>query len=172
MDIAELIRSDRAGEWTRAPHLALLFALATVQARKGLIVELGTGPRGRSARALAAACGRFVSIDKVDRSFPIDGKCNFIHMDTAAAAGRFADGIVSLLYVDAGHDYESVMRDLVLWEPKMARDGIVVGHDYELNLPGQNGVKRAVADFLVTRRGRWEFQVYGADVGSFILWPV
>ncbi len=52
-----------------------------------------------------------------------------IQGDTARLAGRFANGSIDRLFVDAGHDYRSVSGDFFLYLPKVARGGIVILHD-------------------------------------------
>lgn len=54
------------------------------------------------------------------------------------------DNSVGLLYLDAGHDYDSVKEDLNAWYPKVVKGGIIAGHDY---LNKSYGVKEAVHDF-------------------------
>lgn len=66
------------------------------------------------------------------------------------AAARLGDGSVDFVYIDARHDYESVLEDLTAWWPKARRGGIVAGHDYvDGDLPnGVFGVKSAVDTFF------------------------
>mmetsp|Transcript_30064 Transcript_30064/g.57742 ORF Transcript_30064/g.57742 Transcript_30064/m.57742 type:complete len:327 (-) Transcript_30064:515-1495(-) len=49
---------------------------------------------------------------------------------TLEAAAMIEDGTVDFVYVDARHDYASVMQDLEAWWPKLRRGGILAGHDY------------------------------------------
>jgi hypothetical protein len=176
MTILELIRSDDANMAmaARAPHLALLYCLAMEQHRKGIVAELGTGPDGRSTRALLAAAGIVLTVDNQDRSFKTDHVCQFVKDDTAAASKLVEDHSVALLFVDGNHEREAVLRDLLAWEPKMMDSGIIVGHDWDLEAAGQDGVKAAVFEYLAMRdpeKKRWELQIYRADVSCFILWP-
>lgn len=55
-------------------------------------------------------------------------------------AEYFADGSVDCLFIDAGHSYEAVMKDIEAWLPKMKPNGIMAGHDYT----AWAGVKKAV----------------------------
>lgn len=48
-----------------------------------------------------------------------------------------------LIFIDALHDYESVMQDIALWWPKVRVGGCLSGHDFSHQWPG---VERAVAD--------------------------
>lgn len=44
---------------------------------------------------------------------------------------KIADGSLSFLFIDAGHSYEDIKRDLTNYLPKMKKDGLICGHDYE-----------------------------------------
>jgi len=65
-----------------------------------------------------------------------------------------------LVFIDALHDYESVMQDISLWWPKVRQGGILAGHDYNHKWPG---VERAVAD---------HFNLMGVGVGFDSVWFV
>lgn len=64
---------------------------------------------------------------------------------TTAMAKEVPDSSLGLLYLDAGHDYLSVMDDLRAWFPKVVDGGIVAGHDY---LNPSYGVRQAVNEFM------------------------
>jgi len=55
----------------------------------------------------------------------------------------FIDEKFDLLFIDGGHDYEQVKRDLSRWVPRVKDNGIIAGHDYEIE-----GVWRAVEEQL------------------------
>lgn len=59
------------------------------------------------------------------------------------AAARFADGSLGFVFIDAAHDYESVIADLEAWAPKVRSGGTLAGDDYSLP-----GVKRACDEFF------------------------
>jgi hypothetical protein len=48
-----------------------------------------------------------------------------------------------LVFIDARHDYDSVLEDIRLWWPKVRTGGMLCGHDFNHKWPG---VERAVAD--------------------------
>jgi hypothetical protein len=50
--------------------------------------------------------------------------------DSAESASIFADGSMDLIFIDSAHDYESVVKDLAAWYPKLKPTGIFAGHDY------------------------------------------
>jgi hypothetical protein len=69
------------------------------------------------------------------------------------AAGRVPDAGLDFAYIDARHDYDSVLEDLGAWFPKVRPGGIIAGHDYaDVVLPnGIFGVKSAVDEFFGVR---------------------
>lgn len=63
--------------------------------------------------------------------------------DSVAMAAQFDDGAFDLVYLDAGHDFDDVMRDISAWRSKVRPGGILCGHDYSAAFPG---VIRAVLE--------------------------
>jgi hypothetical protein len=61
---------------------------------------------------------------------------------SADVVSNFANFSVDLIFIDASHDYQSVLNDIILWLPKVRKGGFICGHDYgHLKFPG---VKKAV----------------------------
>ena len=60
-------------------------------------------------------------------------------------ANNFEDESVDFVFIDAGHEYDSVVKDITSWLPKIKKGGIISGHDYF----NPCGVKQAV-DELIT----------------------
>lgn len=59
------------------------------------------------------------------------------------------DRWLDFVYLDAGHDYESVALDLRAWAPKVRAGGIISGHDYYIfKHSGNDGVIRAVDEYV------------------------
>lgn len=50
--------------------------------------------------------------------------------DSAESASKFADASLDFIFIDAAHDYDSVVKDVAAWYPKLKPDGIFAGHDY------------------------------------------
>lgn len=65
--------------------------------------------------------------------------------DGCAIAQTVADESLDFVYIDADHSYESVMKDLAAWTPKVRANGFIGGHDYSFFTIG---VVRAVTDFF------------------------
>ena len=43
---------------------------------------------------------------------------------------KFEDGLFDFIYIDANHEYDEVKKDIELYLPKLASNGIIGGHDY------------------------------------------
>ena len=64
------------------------------------------------------------------------------------------DGTLDFVYLDAGHDYASVLEDLQAWAPKVRPGGMLAGHDYwngSSEAVPIYGVKKAVDEFARKR---------------------
>ncbi len=74
-------------------------------------------------------------------------------MTSLEAAALIPDGSLDFAYIDARHDYPSVLEDLEAWFPKVKPGGILAGHDYADIDFGRTdfGVKSAVDEFFAAR---------------------
>lgn len=61
------------------------------------------------------------------------------------AAKTFPDSSLDFVYIDACHQYESVLEDITIWSRKVKEGGILSGHDYCTQY--WPGVIRAVDEF-------------------------
>lgn len=57
-------------------------------------------------------------------------KIRIVKENSDKAASRFADEYFDFVYIDADHHYESVLKDIKAWYPKVKNGGIIAGHDY------------------------------------------
>ena len=62
-----------------------------------------------------------------------------IRDDSARAAKCFTDESLDFVWLDAGHDYKSVAKDIKAWLPKIRQGGVLGGDDYPME-----GVRKAV----------------------------
>jgi predicted O-methyltransferase YrrM len=58
--------------------------------------------------------------------------------------------VPDLVFVDASHEYEDVLRDLVAWYPKLRPGGVLIGDDW--NWGEGKPVRKAVIDFATENR--------------------
>jgi predicted O-methyltransferase YrrM len=68
------------------------------------------------------------------RNMILSGIWGMVHplvMDSQTASQIFADGILDLVFIDGDHRYDSVMKDISSWLPKLRKGGILCGHDCE-----------------------------------------
>lgn len=65
--------------------------------------------------------------------------------DGATAVKDFPDGYFDMIFIDGEHTEEAFRADLLRWAPKVARDGILCGHDYSPTWPG---IRKALLDVL------------------------
>lgn len=74
---------------------------------------------------------------------------------SAVAASSFEPHSVDRVFIDAGHDKESVAEDLRVWGERLRPGGILAGHDYDMkHAEVQAAVdEHALARRLVVRRG-------------------
>jgi predicted O-methyltransferase YrrM len=63
--------------------------------------------------------------------------------DSVIAAGRFKDESVDFIWIDAGHDYDSVKADILAWWPKLKPGGTMGGDDLPME-----GVFQAVTEIF------------------------
>lgn len=71
-----------------------------------------------------------------------------IRMPSIQAVKGFADNSLDFIYIDAMHEFDPVMLDLIHWVPKVRPGGIVAGHDYFNYYAG--GVVRAVDAYTLS----------------------
>jgi len=89
-----------------------------------------------------------------------------LHRKTSErAALMFADAYFDWVYVDGNHLYEFVRQDLELFEPKVKPGGLIAGDDYGRTGWWDDGVTRAVDEFVAARG----CQVVGIDNHQFVL---
>lgn len=71
-----------------------------------------------------------------------------LSMHSERAALLVPDGSLDFVYIDGNHKYDFVMLDIILWERKVRKGGVVAGHDYYSDRRHRIGVKEAVDDYV------------------------
>lgn len=59
------------------------------------------------------------------------------------AAKLYEDSSLDFIFLDAGHDYDSIKKDLITWYPKLKPTGIIAGHDYSWD-----GITKATNEYF------------------------
>jgi len=105
------------------------------------------------------------------KMYPYGSRVGIIRDLSVVGAKLFDDHSLDFVYIDAAHDYESVIQDLISWFPKVKKGGVLAGHDYTFHtvIFEQNGgyingvfeVKPAVDEFA--KEHTLEIKVTGED---------
>ena len=91
------------------------------------------------------ADGMFETTKKRFESY--NGKVSFIRKDSVLTAADFPDKFFHYVYIDGGHDYDIVKKDLEAWYPKVKDFGVLGGHD-----SAYDHVTAAVVEFAASRK--------------------
>lgn len=67
----------------------------------------------------------------------------FYRESTFKAHRKIDDASLDFVFIDAGHGYDDVKKDITNWMPKIKEDGFIIGHDYTLS-----SVSKAVKEKL------------------------
>jgi len=59
-----------------------------------------------------------------------NGQAKLIKKVSMDALGDFEDNSLDFVYIDANHNFDFVMEDIIEWTRKVRIGGIVSGHDY------------------------------------------
>jgi hypothetical protein len=91
--------------------------------------------------------------DTKKRLAPFGPRSEIWRLTSVQAAERLQDRSIDFVYVDARHDYDSVLEDLRAWFPKVRAGGVLAGHDYVTGTfpQGEFGVRKAVDEFFGER---------------------
>lgn len=81
------------------------------------------------------------------RNLGHESTVEIIREESVRAASLFGDFTLDLMFLDADHSYQEVLRDLRAWLPKIARRGVICGHDYDTRA----GVRSAVDEIFGDR---------------------
>lgn len=75
-------------------------------------------------------------------------------MRSVDASQLYANNSLDFVFIDAAHDYDSVVSDIISWYPKVRNGGVIGGDDFE---PAWPGVVKAVEEIF----GPHKVAVYG-----------
>lgn len=120
---------------------------------RGFVIEIGTH-LGASTEALLEGAAEHVMCIDTFRGTPGDfctgtvvpevalsilqkrferfpGRFTIVQGESKHVAGLLRDGICDAVFIDAAHDYRSVLGDIKAWWPKIKDGGVMIGHDYD-----------------------------------------
>lgn len=165
--------TDGLDGWLTEKEGRLLFELARRCAGRGVIVEigswkgkstiwLGSGAKaGTGARVFAIdphtgssehqkALGPVWTFDAFVQNLKTAGVDDIVEpvIKTSKEAAQVFDHPIELIFIDGGHEYESVKSDYELWFPKVIDGGIMAFHD----TTNFNGPKKLVDQEIFTSR--------------------
>lgn len=82
-----------------------------------------------------------------EKFLPYGDKVHFVRKDSCLAANDFPNESFDYVYIDGGHDYEIVKKDIEAWYPKIKPYGVLGGHDVSYL-----GVSKAITEFSVNNK--------------------
>ena len=74
---------------------------------------------------------------------PVENYYRSIRMASIHASRLFENNSLDFVFIDASHEYSDVKNDILAWKPKVKKDGILAGHDYDAK-----GVDKAINELL------------------------
>lgn len=104
----------------------------------------------------------FIQAKKKLKQF--DDKIIFIKEKSNVAVSRIPNNL-DFVYIDGNHKYEFVKRDIELYYPKLKRDGVLGGDNFESIFPG---VARAVLEFT----DKYNLKIHGGRSDASYEWWV
>lgn len=120
-------------------HADFLLNLVSLLPPNPVVVEVGTF-KGGTAREFALVRPD-ATVYCVDIHKHADWDANILEANVQDRV-KFIQGIswesahlvpmADMVYIDADHDYNSVLKDIIAWTPKVKYDGILAGDDYDL----------------------------------------
>lgn len=78
--------------------------------------------------------------------------CEIIVATSMNAVKTIKDNLLDFVYIDADHRYEYVAEDIREWTKKVRIGGIVSGHDYYKMKSGNDGVIKAVDEYIKEKK--------------------
>jgi predicted O-methyltransferase YrrM len=89
----------------------------------------------------------------------LKNKINEIQKISWEASGDFDDESVDFVFIDADHTYESVVKDINSWLPKVRKGGMISGHDYFNPCGVKQAVDEKFGDRVKTYDSCWYVEV-------------
>jgi hypothetical protein len=116
-------------------------------------------PEVRLERLLGVSFTRFVATRTVK---PWEERLTFIREPSVAAAAKLPlRAKAQLIFIDARHDYDSVLEDFRCWSPMLAQGAVMAFHDSHVcaarpDLDDEEGPVRLMREISEGKHGSWE----------------
>jgi len=158
-DLARAIRRPGAvavevGSWLGRSSVVLAKGLATARGARLYCVDPWNGDGEDYARPEYSAIAErqqlplHLQFQANMRAFDVEDTVRPLR-GYSADVGRDFAGVIDLLFIDANHEYDSVLADFEIWSPQLAPDGVIAFHDSDHDGP------RAVIDRFVQGHPGW-----------------
>lgn len=69
----------------------------------------------------------------VNQLRPFGSRIQWYFKSSEEVAKTLKDNSFNFVYIDNGHSYDEVRRDMNVWYPKLTVGGVLAGHDYAVN---------------------------------------
>lgn len=99
------------------------------------------------------------------RKYQPQNHINVIEAPSVSAATLFPDNSLDLVWIDAGHDYESVKSDILAWYPKLKVGKMMLGHDYADPKDPNGGFEELVKAVNENVRDSGRFENFDSWIG-------
>lgn len=99
----------------------------------------------------------------VERRFCDKRNVHLIRKFSVPASQEFEETSLDWVYVDANHEFESVLEDLQSWGPRIRAGGILAGDDYHWGPQHGEPVRRAVSMFVETYSRAMQVETRGSQ---------
>jgi len=116
-------------------------------------------PQVRLERLLNRSFNRWIATKSVDRWRE---QVQFVREPSDVAASKLSlQGTAGLIFIDARHDYDSVLQDFTCWAPMLAAGGAIAFHDSHLcpgrpDLGADDGPVRLMREIARGDHGAWQ----------------
>lgn len=84
--------------------------------------------------------------------------CHLMRMTSMEALDHFPDRSLDFVYIDGNHAFGYVAMDLMKWNRKVRKGGIIAGHDYYTHNPTQQRVYRGIGSVVRAFAEAYDFK--------------
>ena len=155
--------SGRYGSQTPLEDMRVIADLAE-RVHGGIILETGTcGGASANTMARASTDSHVFTVDSRRRYIALDDNVTFLEGDSKKVVQGW-DKPIDLLFIDGGHDYETVKSDFFGFGKYVKNGGIIILHDYG------NGRNADVATFVHDTQDNPEYKPLGKKAKMIYLY--